>query len=1417
MADSTSKGSTNQNLINFLLTGPNYYSWARAVTMGLGGRSKLGHITGATKAPTEIGAKYDEWMANDLGVMSLICNTMEPKIYEIFAYSSSAKELWDSVHEMYGNLNNSSRIFEIQQQLVTLNQNPGQPIVEHFGKMKQLWEELRLHRPPATTVNEYRQREEHDQIFRFLASLTSEFEETRRDILMRSELPSLNTVYAILQSEETRKKVMGRDHKVNSSYHNSENSAHFSSSKTGDNTKWSKGKDKKGNRPHCDHCNRSGHIKEKCWVLHPYLKPARSQPPEGYLAAQPENGSMQHKLDQLTKQIEYLMKSCAPSADPTSAATNGEVSNAVKHVGKHCALSTSSYSKIIVDSGATDNMFVSNKLLTKWQSVNPYPHVVVANGLQIPTNGSGRAQIFSKETDVTVVPELKANLLSVSKCTNQWDCNIIFTPQKVVFQDRGSGMTIGEGRLIEGLYVIRPELSALMATRTNVSSATLWHQRLGHPSDRILHLFDLSLIHDTKTCHPCQFAKLHRLPFPEHSNKSNKLFELIHSDVWGNSPIDSKEGFKYFVTFIDDKSRATWLYLLKSKKEVSSVFQKFYNMVENQFNTTVKFLRTDNGTEYLNHDFQNFLCSKGIMHQTSCVGTPQQNGIAERKNRHLLEVTRALLFSANLPKIYWSYAVLTGCYLINRLPSRVLDFQSPFEILYGRKPNISHLRVFGCTCFVHSQNAGKLDSHARKCIFVGYSSTQKGYKCYDPNLNRLFVSRDVRFDETQMFYVAENQREKYDDFQRNEFSWTSGQFFSNEVSDNHTLGRDSENDATEPSVSEPNALDEINNEAIVSDENHQNLEVGPNEMDSRNGPSVNPNEVRAADLHDDEVSIRKSTRIIKPPARLQDFITYHTAHYPIQDYIRYDKISQNFRTFLTRIEQNPEPNNFEEARKHSKWVSAMNEELEALSRNKTWELVTLPVGKKTVGCRWVFKIKYKSDGTVERYKARLVAKGYTQTYGIDYKETFAPVTKMNTVRTVMSIATNCDWPLFQMDVRNAFLHGDLEEEVYMDLPPGMITPSEKRMACRLKKAIYGLKQSPRAWYGKLSSTLGKIGFKRSEADSSMFTKTSNQGIVVILIYVDDLIITGSDKRGIIDLKLHLGREFDIKDLGNLKYFLGIEIARSQKGLFLSQRKYILDLLRESGKMGVKPANIPMDYNQKVISDNIPLEDIGVFQRIVGKLIYLTITRPDIAFVVSYVSQFMQKPMRGHMDLVNQVLRYLKASPGRGIMMKKLGRFDIVGYADADWAGNPFDRKSTTGFCMFVGGNLVIWKSKKQTVVARSSAEAEYRAMAATTSEIIWLRLLIQELGFSTSEKPTQLFCDNQAAIQIASNPVFHERTKHIEVDCHFIREKILNKVIETPYIRSSNQLADIFTKALTKGTFEEIMSKLTSDDPFGSA
>ncbi|XP_070672606.1 uncharacterized mitochondrial protein AtMg00810-like [Malus domestica] len=323
------------------------------------------------------------------------------------------------------------------------------------------------------------------------------------------------------------------------------------------------------------------------------------------------------------------------------------------------------------------------------------------------------------------------------------------------------------------------------------------------------------------------------------------------------------------------------------------------------------------------------------------------------------------------------------------------------------------------------------------------------------------------------------------------------------------------------------------------------------------------------------------------------------------------------------------------------------------------------------------------------------------------------------------------------------------------------------MVCKLHKSIYSLKQSPRAWYAKLSHVLERVGFCRSNADSSLFMRSSTSGELVVLIYVDDLIVTCDNMPEISALKLYLNHKFAIKDLGILKYFLEIEMAHSHEGCFLNQCKYVIDLLHEANMTDCKPARTPLNSNLKLQSHGDLIPNIKYYQRLVDKLIYLTITRPNIAYAVSLVSQFMHAPSMDHMKIVHRVLRYLKGSIGRGIIMRNNNHTRILGYTDADWAGNALDRKSITGFCTFVRGNLVIWKSKKQSVVARSSAEAEYRAMVSTACELIWLKNLLLDLGFP-HQQPMSLYCDNQATMHIASNPIFHERTKHIEVDCHYV-------------------------------------------------
>ncbi|KAF5783294.1 putative RNA-directed DNA polymerase [Helianthus annuus] len=470
--------------------------------------------------------------------------------------------------------------------------------------------------------------------------------------------------------------------------------------------------------------------------------------------------------------------------------------------------------------------------------------------------------------------------------------------------------------------------------------------------------------------------------------------------------------------------------------------------------------------------------------------------------------------------------------------------------------------------------------------------------------------------------------------------------------------------------------------------------------------------------------------------------------------------------------QRSEPRNFNQAIQDERWKEAMKKEIRALEENNTWTLVDLPNGKRAVDSKWVYKIKYKPNGEVERFKARLVAKGFTQMEGVDYHDTFAPVAKLVTVRTLLAVAVKKRWVINQLDVNNAFLHGDLNEEVYMKLPQGFAKENDTRV-CRLNKSLYGLKQASRNWYQKFTSSLLELGYKQCKADYSLFIFKEDACFVAALIYVDDVIIVGNDARKIQHTKVELDRRFSIKDLGTLKYFLGIEVARTPEGLVLSQRKYILDILEDCGLQGCKPSPFPFEQNLKLDkNDEEPKVDASRYRRLVGRLLYLQATRPDIAYSVNVLSQFVADPRQSHMDAAHRVLR-----------------------------------RSRTGYLLLLGGAPISWKTKKQNVVSRSSAEAEYRSMASTVSEILWMRWLLKELNIYTIE-PTPLFCDNQAARHIANNPVFHERTKHVEMDCYFVRERVESQEVQPLRIDTSMQIADLLTKGLGTQQLTFLLDKL---------
>ncbi|KAK0573554.1 hypothetical protein LWI29_009785 [Acer saccharum] len=504
-----------------------------------------------------------------------------------------------------------------------------------------------------------------------------------------------------------------------------------------------------------------------------------------------------------------------------------------------------------------------------------------------------------------------------------------------------------------------------------------------------------------------------------------------------------------------------------------------------------------------------------------------------------------------------------------------------------------------------------------------------------------------------------------------------------------------------------------------------------------------------------------------------------------------------------------EPTCASQALKSPEWRRAMSEEFDALIHNGTWVLVPPNTSQNIVGCKWVFRIKRSPDGSISRFKARLVAKGFHQRPGLDYTDTFSPVVKTTTIRVLLCLAVTKGWPLRQLDVNNAFLQGHLTEDVFMAQPPGFVDPAFPSHVCRLQRAIYGLKQAPRAWYNELRQFLIQKGFVNSRSDTSLFIFNANGCVIFLLVYVDDIIVTGSDGNLVNEFITSLARRFSIKDLGALSYFLGVEVLPCASGLFLSQKKYVTELLTRTKMLDSKPVTTPLPTDRELkLLDGTSLTDVTEFRQVIGALQYLSFTRPDIAFAVNKLAQFMHHPTTGHWAIAKRLLRYLHGTISHGLVVRRDSPLLLHAFSDADWAGNQDDRTSTSAYVVFLGSNAISWCSRKQRSVARSSTEAEYRAVATTASEVIWLTSLLRELMIPMAGPPT-IYCDNIGATYLCSNPVFHSRMKHIAIDFHFVREKVQSNQLRISHVSSADQLADSLTKPLSRTRFCLLRSKIS--------
>ena len=950
------------------------------------------------------------------------------------------------------------------------------------------------------------------------------------------------------------------------------------------------------------------------------------------------------------------------------------------------------------------------------------------------------------------------------------------------------------------MNTVAPEHACNLAAGSPLS---LWHLRYGH-----LNCNDIKLLYDQKlvtgmnltsvdrveACHGCAVGKSKRLPFPKKSNrKTSRPLELIHSDVCGPFHLTSVGGSRYFVTFVDDYSRYVTVYMLKSKHEAFDKFVDFVIMSENKFGIEIqnfelegelglklKKFRSDGGGEYISSRFIEFCASRGIEKQITVPYTPQQNGIAERMNRTLMEMARAMLYHANCARELWAEAVATAAYLRNRCPTSTFQGATPFERWFGEKPNVDHLRTFGCEVYVHvpDQKRRKLEPKAVKGLFVGYPAGSKGYKIYMPESRKMICSRDVQFLENSFNTVDQGDARTGFDLAFDSVDATP---------------------STSPCTPSPtHASFDTNFDTFDT-----NFDINfDSESESETEDLINPIEENLSAQPNLNVDLGNESNVPRTqcdrrdPNRYGEWATVA------------DAASSDPRTFKQAIKSAESKN----------WMEAMKSEYKSLLDHHTWDLVDLPAGANLVGCKWVYKTKYKANGEIDRYKARLVAQGYSQAAGIDYDEVYAPVAKYKSIRTLLAIGNQLDLEIHQMDVVAAFLNGDLSDEIYMKQPEGFVSSTHPNKVCKLKKSLYGLKQSARCWNDKIDAYLKSSDYKQSAADPCIYYRTQMVGekavVVFIGVYVDDTIFMSNDASVLAAEKAKISSEFDMDDRGEIHYILGMEVKRdrSQKIITISQKAYLESVLTRFSMQNCNPVSTPLETGKrfKRLGDDDETVNIKLYQAAIGSLNYAAIaTRPDLSLAVGMLSQHMVNPGTDHWSGVKRVLRYVKGTLDYGLRFEASpdDSFALHGYSDADWAGCNETRKSMSGQVFKMGNCTISWRSRKQSIVALSTTEAEYVAMCEAAQEAVWLRRLLSDIGF-TQKAPTVIAEDNQGAICLTQNPKDHSRTKHIDIKFHYIREKVAAKELQVRYCATGDMIADTLTKGLPKPAFEKFRAEM---------
>ncbi|KAL0553407.1 hypothetical protein IC582_007302 [Cucumis melo] len=873
--------------------------------------------------------------------------------------------------------------------------------------------------------------------------------------------------------------------------------------------------------------------------------------------------------------------------------------------------------------------------------------------------------------DVLFVLDINQNLLSVGQLIEK-GFKVTFENEYCSIKD-AANQDIFKVKMKGKMFSLNPLEEEQSVFALKEDETQLWHKRVGHYHHQgLLQLTELALdfpklSKEISNCKACHFGKQNRKSFPKSSWRATQNLQLIHTDVAGPQRTPSLKGSLYYIAFIDDFTRMCWIFFLKFKSEVARVFWKFKARVENESGCKIQMVRSDNGKEYVSTEFDKFCEDSGIKHQLTAPYTPQQNGVSERRNRYILEMTRCMLHEKSLPKKFWAEAANTTIFLQNRLPTKAVKEKTPFEAWYGYKPSLKFLKVFGCLCLTHvpQSKRDKLDRRASSGVFIGYSSINKAYKIFQPKTGKIVVSRDVHFVEDEEWNFDDAEK-KGQTLEKMKFK-----FFDSSIEE------------------EDDRQNEIVDDAFV-----------------------------------------RGTRLLSD-------------------------IYERFNVAVC------EPANYAKAKKDQRWVAAMEEELSMIEKNKTWTLLTdLKIGR------------------------------------------------MDTIRLLFAIAAQKGWKLYQWDVKSAFLNGVLQEEIYVEQPEGCEKQGEGNKVYLLKKALYGLKQAPRAWYSKIDEHLLSLGFLKSLSASILYVKHNGTSILIVSLYVDDLLVTGNNADHIQNFKWEIMKMFEMTDLRLMSYFLGIEIKQGQSEVFICQKKYAKEILKKFKMDECKAVSTPMNQKKKLCKeDGADKVDEGYFRSLIGCLMYLTATRPDILNVLSILSCFMHCASELHLKAAKRVIRYVKGTSDFGVKFTRGKKFKLIGFSNSDWGGSIDDIRSTLGYCFTLSSGVFSWSSKKQEIVAQSTAEAEFITATATANQALWLRKILLDLDLE-QKKSTEILVDNKATIAISHNPVFYKKTKHFNIKLFFLREVQKSGEVILVYCKTEDQVADILTKPLPTCKFEFLRSKL---------